>query len=230
MDWTAKPRTVLAARPSRRKTRRLGPEGLRSLPREPGASFTVEPHRRQLRQGRSTSWRPETKRSSVDDPRTAVGQPAPVPPWSSLDTSSPTRRSRPTASGTIRPLPALTSVLADAGHPPLLAPVRTTTGHLAPRGTPLSGGRPQPWPVLSLARGSHPASSGATMRQAAPWRQPGRGRVLHCVPALSGVSVAASRRARTPAGDGPPPVKQGALTWLPSVPSPSVRTAATRAS
>ena len=46
MDWIVKPWAVLAARPSRREERRLGPEGLRSLPREPVAAGTADPRRR----------------------------------------------------------------------------------------------------------------------------------------------------------------------------------------
>jgi len=139
-----KARTVLSARPSRRKERRLGPEGLRSLPREPVATITAEPHQRQRR---STSWRPETKRSSVDDPRMAVSQPASVPPWSSNGDIFTTRRSRPSASSTIGPPGGPDVVLVVAARPPLVQPGRTASGQLAPRGTPLPGGGLQPWPL-----------------------------------------------------------------------------------
>ena len=59
--------------------------------------------------------------------------------------------------------------------------------------------------------------------------KPAKSRLLHFVPALRVSQSPPAAGTRTPAGDGPPPVNQGVLTWLPSAPSPSVRTAATRA-
>jgi len=54
-------------------------------------------------------------------------------------------------------------VLDEPGYLP-----RTASGRIAPRGTHLPGGGRQPWSMLCLARGSHPASIGATLWQAAP--------------------------------------------------------------
>ena len=161
MDWIVKPWTVLAARPSRCQVRRLGPEGLRSLPREPVTAGTADPRRRPSvavpfnigasraycgRQWLTSLWPYWTERL--------------FRPGHHWIAPSPTRRCRPSVSGAIRPLPHPPSVMAAAARPPLLTPARSVTGLMAPRGSRLPGGGRQPWSSLWLTGRTTPRRTG----------------------------------------------------------------------
>ncbi len=106
---------------------------------------------------------------------------------------------------------------------------RPAGGLIVPRGRHPRGGGRQPWSSPGLAGRTTPRRSRCDGAASGALETSRQRRLLHFVAALRVSQSPPAAGTRPPAGDGPPPVNQGVLTWLPSAPSPSVRTAATKA-